>query len=82
MSDPFCIEPDDTLLELQFVLARAAQALAAAHPELADVERPYWLPPPPATTSSAVLVLGLADILGRAVEHYFRARDVSEPSRD
>jgi hypothetical protein len=80
--DPFHIEPDDSLLDLQFTLMRAKQALVRAHPELGDAERPYWLPPPPACTSSASVLIGLADILGRAVEHYFHARDVGDTSRD
>ncbi len=33
MSDPFYIDPDDALLDLQ-------QALARVHPDLGDVERP------------------------------------------
>src|SRR5688572_15003988 len=36
----FALEPDDTLVEAQFALARAKQALISAHPELDDVERP------------------------------------------
>jgi hypothetical protein len=80
VQDPFYIEPDDTLLELQHALVRAHQVLARAHPELDDTERPYWLPPPPASASSAIVILGLADLLGRAIEHYFQARDVGDPS--
>lgn len=80
MSDPFYIEPDDALLDLQQALANAQRALVRTHPDLGDVERPYWLPPPPATTSTAVVILGLADILARAVDHYLHARDVGDPS--
>lgn len=74
--DPFYVDPDDALLDLQFTLARAKLALLRTHPQLDDVEHPHWLPPPPSCTSTAVVILGLADILGRAVGHYFHARDI------
>ena len=80
MSDPFYIDPDDALLDLQQALANARRALARVHPDLGDVERPYWLPPPLASTPTAVVILGLADILARAVDHYLLARDVGGPS--
>ncbi|HHH28564.1 MAG TPA: hypothetical protein ENK57_09485 [Polyangiaceae bacterium] len=80
MSDPFYIDPDDALLDLQQTIANARRALARVHPDLGDVERPYWLPPPLASTSTAVVILGLADILARAVDHYLLARHVGGPS--
>ena len=50
VSDPFYIDPDDALLDLQQTIANARRALARVHPDLGDVERPYWLPPPLAST--------------------------------
>jgi hypothetical protein len=50
----------------------AAMALLAAHPELADSERPAWLPSSPALPAASAIVR-LADRLRAAIGTYRRA---------
>jgi hypothetical protein len=49
----------------------AVMALMAAHPDLADVDRPYWLPRSPAVAPANVIVR-LADRMREAIGNYRR----------
>jgi hypothetical protein len=61
------------LAALDQTLDLAAAALACEYPELADLERPYWLGSPPRVLTAAVTLLSRARKLQRALRAYRKA---------
>jgi hypothetical protein len=77
---PLTIAPELAVLAALFALLDiASDALYATHPELADDERPYWVPTPVAV-SRATAIIRRAAGLRRAVRRY-RLAVTSSPSR-
>lgn len=56
---------------LEYVLEITVRALLAAHPQLCDDERPYWIPQPPSSVIAEAIV-STVDALQRALDDYRR----------
>jgi len=61
------------LVALDLTLELASRALACAHPELLDPERPYWLGPPTRAVTLAKTLVRRASTLQRALHAYRKA---------
>ena len=76
------------LAALDHTLELAASALACAHPELLDPERPYWLGSPTRAVTTAQTLVCRTRRLQRALRAYRNAveirrqHDVSDPLDD
>lgn len=54
---------------LEFTLEIAVQALVAAHPQLCDHQRPYWIPQTPSSMIAEVIV-STVDSLKQSLHDY------------
>jgi hypothetical protein len=74
------------LAALELMLDLAVRALVCEHPELADPERPYWLPQASPLDNAAHTVVGSAADLKQALITYREAIDIRRqddaPDRD
>jgi hypothetical protein len=70
------------LAALDHTLELAAAALAGAHPELCDPERPYWLGSPTRSLTIAKTLVPRIRGLQRAIRAYRRALEIRRPQLD
>lgn len=70
------------LAALDHTLALAAAALACAHPELCDPERPYWLGSPTRSVTIAKTLVRRTRSLQRALRAYRRAVETRHRCED
>lgn len=69
-------DPELAAIEiLDAVLDTTIRALIAAHPEITDSERPYWLTPPPPSCHAACSIVGRAARLRDRLADYRSAVD-------
>jgi len=61
------------LVALDLTLELATRALACAHPELLDPERPYWLGTPTRVVTLAKILVRRTSTLQRALRAYQKA---------
>jgi len=64
------------LAALDLMLDLALHALVCEHPELADPERPYWLPQASPSATAARTVVAQADDLKQALVTYREAIEI------
>jgi hypothetical protein len=70
------------LAALDHTLAVSVAALAGAHPELGDPERPYWLGLPSRSVTIAKTLIRRALGLQRTIRAYRRALEIRRPQVD
>jgi len=70
------------LAALDHTLAVSVAALAGAHPELGDPERPYWLGSPSRSVTIAMTLIRRTRGLQRAIRAYRRAVEIRRRLED